>query len=75
MRNVTISLSDDVARWARIWAAEHDTSISAMLARLLREKMEQESRYGEAMKEFLSIEVREISDGSGYPARESLHKR
>jgi plasmid stability protein len=75
VRNVTISLADNLVRWARVWAAEHDTSISAMLSQILREKMENESRYVASMNEFLSMEVRELSDGLAYPSRESLHDR
>lgn len=75
MRNVTVSLADDLVRWARVWAAEHDTSISAMLAQVLKEKMEKESRYVASMNEFLAMEAREVSDGSAYPSRESLYER
>jgi len=75
MRNVTISLTDELVRWARVWAAEHDTSISAMLSQILKEKMEKESRYQAAMNDFLSMEVRKLSDGRAYPSRESLYDR
>jgi len=75
MRNVTVSLADDLVRWARVWAAEHDTSISAMLAQILKEKMEKEYRYESSLNEFLAMEARAISDGSSYPSRESLYER
>ena len=75
MRNVTISLADNLVRWARIWAAEHDTSISAMLSQILKEKMVKESRYAASMNEFLSMDVREVSSGLAYTSRESLHDR
>ena len=35
MRNVTISLDDEVYRKARIVAAQHDTSLSALVRRYL----------------------------------------
>lgn len=75
MRNVTISLADEVVRWARIWAAKHDTSVSAMVSQILKEKMEKESRYQSAMDGFFSMEVRVLSDGKAYPSRESLYDR
>ncbi len=75
MRNVTISLTDELVRWARVWAAEHETSISAMLSQILKEKMEKETRYLSSMNDFLSMDVRELSDGSAYPSRDSLHDR
>ncbi|PKL07861.1 MAG: CopG family transcriptional regulator [Spirochaetae bacterium HGW-Spirochaetae-7] len=75
MRNVTVSLADELVRWARVWAAEHETSISAMLSQILKEKMEKETRYLSSMNDFLSMEARELSDGSAYPSRESLYER
>jgi plasmid stability protein len=75
MRNVTVTIPDDVARWARVWAAEHDTSVSALLSRLLRETMERESRYASSMESFLVREPRPLSDGTGYPDRDSLYDR
>ena len=39
MKNVTITLDEEVARWARIRAAERDTSLSRLVGKLLREKM------------------------------------
>jgi hypothetical protein len=35
MRNITVAVPDDVYRRARLWAAEHDTSVSAVVAYLL----------------------------------------
>jgi hypothetical protein len=39
LRNVTVTLEEDVARWARIEAARQDTSVSKLLGELLRERM------------------------------------
>jgi hypothetical protein len=38
MKNVTITLDEKVARWARIKAAEKDTSVSRLVGEMLREK-------------------------------------
>jgi hypothetical protein len=35
MRNITVAVSDDSYRQARIWAAKHDTSVSAAVQELL----------------------------------------
>jgi hypothetical protein len=40
LRNVTVTLEEDVARWARIEAAKQDTSVSRLLGELLKERME-----------------------------------
>ncbi len=39
LRNVTITLEQDVAQWARIEAARRDTSVSRLLGEFLKEKM------------------------------------
>jgi plasmid stability protein len=49
MKNVTITLDEDVARWARVWAARHDTSVSRISGELLQEHMRQEEGYEAAM--------------------------
>lgn len=35
MRNITISLTDDIYRTARVWAAERDTHVSAVVQYLI----------------------------------------
>ncbi|MGA2096746.1 MAG: hypothetical protein ABSH39_10640 [Candidatus Acidiferrum sp.] len=39
LRNITIALEEDVARWVRVEAATHDTSVSRLLANILKERM------------------------------------
>lgn len=39
LRNVTVTLEEDVAQWARVEAARQDTSVSRLLATLLKERM------------------------------------
>lgn len=56
MKNVTITLDEEVARWARIWAAEHDTSVSRMLGEVLKEKMLEESAYRTSMERYFAVE-------------------
>jgi hypothetical protein len=35
MRNITVTVDDKVYRQARVWAAEHDTSVSAVVQYML----------------------------------------
>lgn len=53
-RNVTITLDEDTARWARIEAARRDTSVSRFVGALLREKMESGEAYEAARRRFLA---------------------
>ncbi len=79
MRNVTITLEDSTAEWARVWAARHQTSVSRMLGELLAEKMRQEEGYNAAMESFLAADLSPLREAraaqSPYPSRESLHER
>ncbi len=75
MKNVTITLDEEVARWARIWAAEHESSVSRMVGEVLRERMLRERDYETAMEEFLGAPVQAISNGAPYPSRGELHDR
>lgn len=45
MKNITISVSDDVYRKARIRAAELDTSVSALVRGFLEQVTEKESEF------------------------------
>ena len=73
MKNVTITLDEEVARWARVWAARHDTSVSQVLGELLREQMQREEGYDVAMQQFLSAPPVRLKQAGGYPTREQVH--
>ena len=76
MRNVTITLEEEVAKWARIRAAERDTSVSRLVGEMLEEKMHQEDRYEEAMQDYLARVPQKLKpDDAGYPKREEIHER
>jgi hypothetical protein len=76
MKNVTITLDEDVARWARIRAAERDTSLSRLVGELLREKMAEEETYQTAMQQYLSQPPAALKDRQAkYPKRQELHER
>lgn len=75
MKNVTITLDEDVALWARVWAARHDTSVSQMLGDMLRERMLCEEGYEVAMGHYLGVPPRYLKHSGGYPARDQVHDR
>lgn len=77
MKNVTVTLEEEVARWAKVWAAEHDTIVSRFLGRLLKDRMLQDHGYQAAMKQYLSQRPTALRKkrGGGYPSREELHAR
>lgn len=75
-RNVTITLDEETARWARIEAARRDTSMSRLVAEILRERMTRESEYLAAKERYFAQEPRvHRPSGQRYPTRDELHDR
>ena len=74
LRNITITLEDRVARWARIEAARRDTSVSRLLAGILKEQMREKSSYEVAMRRALARKPFLKTDGQ-YLSREEAHNR
>lgn len=76
LKNVTVTLEPDVARWARIEAARRETSVSRLLGDILRERMDEGSTYEAAMRRYLEQEPDvHRRPGQKYPSREELHAR
>ena len=76
MKNVTITLEEDVARWARVWAAKHDSSVSKILGETLKEKMQQERLYGRAQAAYFSRPAQPLKKAhQRYLHRDELHER
>lgn len=75
MKNVTVTLSEDAAQWARVWAARNATSVSRMLGDMLRLRMEQDGEYDAAMRGYLGEKPRRLKTVGGYPKRTDLHER
>lgn len=55
MKNVTVSMDESVAEWARLEAARRNTSVSRLVGELLGEKMRDNRRYDQAMREALKF--------------------
>ncbi len=54
MKNVTITLHEDVARWVHLRADEQQTSVSRLIGEMLKQQMSDEGTYGSAMQQYLS---------------------
>jgi hypothetical protein len=74
LRNVTVTLEEKVARWARVEAARQDTSVSRLLADILKERMREKDSYERAMREALARKPFLKTDGQ-YLSREEVHDR
>lgn len=74
MKNITITLDEDVARWAKVHAAKQEKSLSRLVGEILKEKMTEEETYQTAMQHYLSQTPLQLKErGSVYPKREELH--
>lgn len=77
MKNVTITLDEETAAWARVHAARRNVSLSRFVGELLREHMSEMREYDRAMRRYLSRGPFKALKGSPqrYPARDELHER
>lgn len=55
MKNVTVTMEDSVAEWARLEAARRNTSVSRLIGEMLAEKMRRTDSYERAMHEALQF--------------------
>jgi hypothetical protein len=74
LRNITITLEEEVARWARIEAAKEDVSVSRYLASILQQRMAAQDDYTKAMRRALARKPFLKTDGR-YLSREEAHDR
>ena len=74
MKNVTISMEESVAEWARLEAARRNTSVSRLVGELLAEKMRHDDSYQLAMREALEFKSWGSSKGR-YLSRDEIYSR
>jgi hypothetical protein len=52
---MTITVEEDVARWARLKAADENTSVSKLVGRMLRDHMIRSPDYKHAFQDWKSV--------------------
>ncbi len=76
MKNVTITMDEEVARWARIRAAELETSVSRLVGQMLKEKMLVDQTYKKAGDRYLAQPPQALKKAKEkYPPRQDLYER
>jgi len=73
-RNITITLEENVARWARLEATRKDTPVSRLLGEILKQAMLEEDGSQSAMRRALARKPFLKTDGR-YLSREEAHSR
>lgn len=76
-RNITFSLPADLLRQARIYAAEHDITVNALVRELLQEALHREGRVRAAADRLLALADRGpyFTTDPGSIRREELYER
>lgn len=76
MKNITITLDERTAAWARSHAARLEMSLSRYVGELLERTMRESREYERAMREYLAKRPTKLKKRVGrYPTREELHER
>jgi hypothetical protein len=76
MKNITITLDEKTAAWARVYAAKQGKSVSRVLGEMLQERMREVRDYDEAMRRYLAKKPFKFEwiDGRR-PTRDELNDR
>lgn len=75
-RNVTLSLPEDLVRRAKVFAAERDTSMSAVVAELLTQAVQPSRSYEQSWQdEERYMASGHLRIGDGLVSRDELHRR
>jgi len=76
MKNITITLDEKTAAWARVHAAKENKSVSRLVGEMLQEHMHESREYDEAMRRYFALKPRKLKGaGQRYPKREELYDR
>ena len=76
MKNITITLDETTAAWARVHAAKHNKSVSRLVGEMLQAHMHESREYDEAMRRWFAVKpARFAKPGGRYPPREESHDR
>ena len=75
LRNITITVSEEAARWARIKAAEEDTSVSKLVGRMIEDEMRRAGAYRAAFEKWKKLKPIKGVRPAERMTREAAHKR
>ena len=72
VKNVTVTMEEHVAEWARLEAARRNTSVSRLIGEMLAEKMRHADSYERAMRDWMA-KSSVYASGGPQPARDEIH--
>lgn len=73
MKNITITLDEETATWARVYAAQRNMSLSRYVGEVLRERM-RHSRASRQMTALVFVDANVLlcARDAGEPAKQSI---
>jgi hypothetical protein len=76
LKNVTITVEEEVLRWARRQAAEENTSVSRLVGKMLADKMRMTGEYWKAYERWRTLAVPTPGVDAPKPmTRDETHER
>jgi hypothetical protein len=75
LKNITITVSEEAALWARRKAAEQNTSVSKLVGRMLEEQMRLGDEYWQGYARWKRMKPMRGIDAAGRLSREQAHGR
>jgi hypothetical protein len=75
LKNMTITVSEEAARWARLKAAEENTSVSKLVGRMLEDQMRLTDEYWRAYERVKRMGPLPGVDAAKRMTREEAHAR
>ena len=75
LKNVTITLPEEVADWTRRKAADEDVSVSKLICRILEEQMRRSDEYWRAYERWKKVKSIGGIDARKRMSREEAHAR
>ncbi|HEX9713394.1 MAG TPA: hypothetical protein VGB52_12705 [Actinomycetota bacterium] len=75
MKNITVTMDEETARWARLEAARREVSVSRLIRDVLRERMRSDEDYEAARARYFARGTKQLKKRGRYPARDEVHDR
>lgn len=75
LKNITITLSEEAAHWARIKAAEQSTSVSKLVGRMIEDQMRRGDDYWQAYEKWKALRPSCGKGAATRMSRDQAHAR
>ena len=75
MKKVTITMSEEAARWARMKAAEESMSVSKLVGRMIEDQMRRGDEYWRAYEKWKTVTAVPGADATKRMSRQETHER